>query len=250
MAKIIFYNSRKLKLVGNLCSINSKSIIIMAHGFTNDKYSNGRFEKLASAWNSIGHDSLAFDFSGCGESESDFITVSNQVDDFKSALNLCIEKGYNKIALFGNSYGSLICLKSYRSEIATIMLTCPITESMYYNWEDYFNKNDLEKIYNVGYAEIRISPEKTCKISKQTLIDFEKIDQKELLHKIICPVLIIHGDNIIDKEELELLEKSKKGMKYLPVSSRLEILHGEKHGLRNKWDEVVEITKNWLLKYM
>jgi hypothetical protein len=142
MKIITFYNSRKLKLVGNLYSVDSKSLVIIAHGFTNDKFSNGRFEKLASAWNSIGHNAFAFDFSRCGESEQDFITVSNQVDDLKSAMNLFIE------------------------------------------------------------------------------------------------------------EEVELLEKSKKGMKHLSESSRLEILHGEKHGLRNKWDDVVEMTKNWLLKYL
>jgi esterase/lipase len=250
MQKITFLNSRNLKLIGDLYSLNSKSIVIMAHGFTNDRKSNGRFEKLALMWNSIGHDAFAFDFGGCGESDSEFITVSNQVNDLKSALNLFTEKGYNKISLYGNSYGSLICLKSYTPKISTIILTCPITDSMHYKWEEHFDKKDLEKIYNTGSAEIRISPERIFKISKQTLLDFEKINQKKLLSNIICPVLIIHGNNITDKEELELLEKSKKGMKYLSVSSKLEILEGERHGLRDKWDEVVNQSKDWLLKYM
>ena len=58
MEQITFRNSRDLRLVGNLYSSNSKSIIIMCHGFMSNKYSKGRFEKLAIAFNKCGFDAL------------------------------------------------------------------------------------------------------------------------------------------------------------------------------------------------
>lgn len=74
MDKISFNNSRGLKIVANLYSVGSNKLIIMAHGFMNDKSSNGRFEKLSESLNKVNYDILAIDFSGCGESEDDDIT--------------------------------------------------------------------------------------------------------------------------------------------------------------------------------
>jgi alpha-beta hydrolase superfamily lysophospholipase len=83
-------------------------------------------------------------------------------------------------------------------------------------------------------------------ITKQTLKDFESIHQETLLTRVKCPVLIIHGNNQQDEEELMLLERSKKGMQFLSESSTLEIIQGGRHGLRSKWNEVVELTVQWL----
>jgi hypothetical protein len=58
--KVSFKNSRGLNLVGNLYQSNSKSIIIMCHGFMSDKYSKGRFEKLGIALNNNGFDASLY----------------------------------------------------------------------------------------------------------------------------------------------------------------------------------------------
>ena len=247
--KIVFKNSRNLNLAGNLFDIGSNKIVILAHGFTNNKSSNGRYDRLAEALTACGYDALAFDFSGCGESDDDVITASNQVDDLNSAIEYALSKGYKKISLFGNSFSTLSCLRCFRKEINSMVLTGALTDSMNYNWKDYYSEEELKKLEIDGFFFVNFSSGRVFKISKQTLLDFEQINQKELVEKITCPVLIIHGDNIEDEEEIQLLERSKKAIKMLPETCRLEIIAGGRHGLRAEWDTVISLTCEWYKKY-
>ena len=246
--KVTFKNSRELTLVGNLFSVGSNKIIIMAHGFTNNKSSNGRFDKLAEALNSLGYDALSFDFSGCGESDDDVITASNQTDDLNSAIEYALSMGYKKLSLFGNSFGTLSCLRCFRKEIASMVLTGALTDSMKYNWEDYYLEEQLKKLDIDGFFFVNSPSGRVFKISKQTLLDFEQINQKELAEKITCPILIIHGDNLEDEEEIQLLERSKQAIKLLPETSVLEVISGGKHGLRAEWDTVISLAGEWYKK--
>jgi len=246
--KIKFKNSRGLKIVGNLYRVDSHIIIIMAHGFTNDKSSNGRFDDLAEALNKAGYDVLAIDFSGCGESDDDSITLNNQVDDLNSAIQFALEKGYKKIGLFGNSFGTLACLKNYKKEVITMVLVGALTDSMQYDWNDYFSKEQLDNLHKQGF--FYFCTNRKHKITNQTLMDFEQINQKDLFRNIDCPILIIHGDNSKDQEELQLLERSKKAIKTIIDNSKLEIVKGAKHGMRKDWDKVIDITCKWYSKYI
>lgn len=249
--QISFYNTRGLKLAALLKSVSSKAIVILAHGFTNNKSSNGRFDRLSESLNKIGYDTLAFDFSGCGDSDDDTITSQNQMDDLSSAIEFALLKGYEKIGLFGNSLGALACLKCYRNEIVTMVLTCPITDSMHYKWSDYFSRDQMDELERNGYFYMGSSSDsRKHKIVKQTLMDFEQVNQRDLIRNIICPVLIIHGNCEEDYEEMQLLERSRKAIELLPGNSKLEIIEGAKHGLRNEWEKVIEISCNWYIEQM
>ena len=68
-------------------------------------------------------------------------------------------------------------------------------------------------------------------------------------NNLFCPVLIIHGDNIEDEEEIQLLERSKQAIKSLPKTSRLEIIAGGKHGLRAEWATVISLACEWYKKH-
>ena len=71
MERVTFTNSRNLTLSGNFYPSNTTSIIIMCHGFASNKDAGGRFERLSKSLNTFGFNTLAFDFSGCGESDDD-----------------------------------------------------------------------------------------------------------------------------------------------------------------------------------
>ena len=243
MEKISFNNSKGSKIVANLYNTGSDKVIIIAHGFMNYKSSNGRFEILSKILNKANYDSLAIDFSGCGESEDDEITSKNQVDDLSYAIEFALTKGYKKIALFGNSFGTLACLRSYRREIITIVLIGPIMEGMKYDWNEYFSKEQMKDLNYKGF--FYSDTDRRHKITKQTLKDFENINQEELIEKINCPILIIHGNNIEDDEELQLLERSKKAINKLSHDSRLEIIDGGRHGLYDDWSKVIDSTIIW-----
>ena len=250
MERVTFRNSRNLYLVGNLYTSNSKSIIIMCHGFTSDKYSSGHFPKLAAAFNEHGFNVLNFDFSGCGESDDDSLTIEKQVDDLKSAILYVKAKGYKKIALYGHSLGTLICLKNYAPEIKTMVLLGALTNSMKYDWEEFFSKEQMEELKEKGYITQYTSEEvrKKIIIHRKILEGFELINQKELLEGVKCPVMIIHGNN--DEEESLLWERSKAGIDLLSTDSKLMFIDGADHSFLDHIDKVIESAVDWFMKYL
>lgn len=249
MERVTFKNSRDLTLVGNLYPSTSKSIIIMCHGFMSNKHSKGRFKRLAISFNKCGYSALLFDFSGCGESDDDFLTVEKEVDDLKSAIQFVKSKGYEKIALYGHSLGTLICLKSYTPEITTMVLSGALTDSMKYDWDEFFAKEQMKELEEKGYLTEHTPKEvrKKIVIDKRILKDFELINQKEVLKDVNCPVLIIHGNN--DEEEKLLCERSKVAMSLLSSDSKLEVIEGANHSFLEYFDIVIKVTTDWFVKH-
>ena len=250
MVRVTFKNSRDLNLVGNLYEADSKSIIIMCHGFTSDKFSRGRFEKLSKAFTGLGYNALAFDFSGCGESDDDSLSVDKEVDDLKWAIKFVKDRGYNEIGLYGHSLGTLICLKSFTDEIKTMVLSGALTDSMKYNWDKEFTRKQMVELKEKGYiTESRPNDiRENIIIDKQALRDFDIINQKELLKDITCHILIIHGNE--DEEERLLLERSKRGMSLLSKDSKLEIIHGANHSFMEHFDILTNLASDWYLEHM
>ncbi len=248
MKKVEIINSKGLKLVGNFHSVQSNILIIMVHGFTNDKSSNGRFDNLAMTMSEIGYDSLAIDFSGSGESDDAALTAEIQAEDMQSVIDYAIENSYHNIALFGNSFGTLACLRNYREEVKTMVLVGALTDSMSYDWHAFFSEEQMKTLEIKGcfYDDT----ERKHKITKQTLLDFKEVNQDELIRDVKCPVLIIHGDNSDDKEELLLLFRSKNAIKKLPECSKLEIIKGGKHGMHEHWNSVIELTAEWFQQFL
>jgi pimeloyl-ACP methyl ester carboxylesterase len=250
MERVTFKNSRNLTLVGNFRSALSKSAIVLAHGFTSDKSSDGRFDRLGESLHSIGYSVLAFDFSGCGESDNDILDIGHQIDDLNSAISFVQSEGAHAVGLHGHSLGSLICLKCFSPMISTMVLTGALIDGMQYDWSRFFAPEQVRQLDERGYLVATDRTGKARKIGRQILEDFALIDQETLLQSVACPVLIIHGNNPGDREELQLLERSRRGMKFLCPASRLEVIEGGNHGLREHYDKVVELAKSWFLRHL
>jgi alpha-beta hydrolase superfamily lysophospholipase len=73
MEAVSFRNARDRRLVGLLHRADPVRIVVMAHGFCNDKSSQGRFDRIAEALHREGLSVLRFDFGGCGESDDETI---------------------------------------------------------------------------------------------------------------------------------------------------------------------------------
>lgn len=248
MKRIIFKNSRNQSLVGNLYSSESESIIIMSHGFTGDKSEEGRFDKVAESLNKSGYNVLTFDFSGCGESEDDTLTVGKQVDDLKSAIKFVKSKGYKKIALFGHSLGGLISLKCFTPEIITMVLWAPVTAKVKYSWDKEYSKEQLEELSKKNYVTKSKDKgvRKTIQIDKQMFIDRESLNQKKLLKKVKCPVLIIHG-----KQDLSVpYSDSEDAIKLLTKKSKLELVDKAGHGFYDSMNIIVNLSNAWFRKHI
>ncbi len=221
----------------------------MCHGFMSNKYSKGRFEKLVIAFNEYGFNALAFDFSGCGESDNDSLIIEKEVDDLKSAILYVKSKGYKKIALYGHSLGTLICLKSYVSEIVTMALSGALTGFMKYNWNDFFTEEQMKELKEKGYITEYTYEERRdiIIIDRKILEGFELINQKKILKRVKCPILLIHGNN--DEEENLLYERSKVAINLLSADSQLEVINGADHSFLDHFDIVVKLTVDWFSKY-
>ena len=249
MERVTFKNSRNLTLVGNLYPAVSDKIIIMCHGFCSDKNSRGRFPRLAKKFNEIGYNAFSFDFSGCGESDNDSLTMAKEVDDLKSAIAFIKSKGFNKIALYGHSLGTVICLKCYSPEIITMALSGAGTDSMKYDWNDFYSKEQIKELEENGYLTEKVDGvRKEIIVDQQMLKDFELVRQEELLSGITCPILIIHGDN--DEEERLLCGNSKRGMRLLSSDSRLFIINGANHSFMDHLDKLVDLVSNWMKRFL
>ncbi|MBA3064504.1 alpha/beta hydrolase [Candidatus Woesearchaeota archaeon] len=248
MEKVKFKNLRNKTLVGNLYTTNSKSIILMAHGFTGDKSGEGRFDKIAKSLNDIGYNILSFDFSGCGESDDDTLTVEKQVDDLNSDIKFVKSKGYQNIGLFGHSLGGLISLKCFTPEIVTMVLWAPVTNKIKYRWDKRYSKEQLQELEDKGYLTLIRDKgvRRKILIDKRMLAYRESIDQKDLLNNVNCPIMIIHGN----KDESVPYTDSQDVIKLLSSDSELEIIDGANHGFYNHLDILIDLTKKWFIKHL
>ena len=251
MVKIFIKNSRGFIIAANHWFAGSESIIVMASGFTGDKSMNGRFEKLANKFSQGGISVITFDYCGCGESDDEILTPANAVHDLISVVSYAKNRGYKNIGLYGQSYGALVCLKGYSGDIKTMVLCGALTGKMNYNWENFYTKDQLEEISKNGHMRIFKDPGSSRDmviIDKKMLDDFELIDQEQLLRKIECPVLIIHGDQ--DEEERSLYEISRTGMKYLPRDSKIEIIEGADHKFSDHLNIISDLSLKWFTSYL
>lgn len=244
MNKITFQNSKGINLVGVLHIPKEKTIsaVIISHGFAANK-DRARFIKLAENLSKNGFAVLRFDFGGCGESEDREITVKNQVDDLKSAINYMRKNGYQNIGLLGESLGGLTSILAYDENIKALVLWAPVTQS---KTPFIIQKEELQKELNNKGFIIYKKDEREFKVPKEYLEERQAVNQKEILSKIKSPVLIVHGD----KDNVVPLEQSKSAMQFLSKDSKLEIVKNGDHKLNDKMDTVIPLSVNWLKKYL
>lgn len=249
--RITFKNTRGKTLVGNLYVTNPESIVLMAPGSCSDKSSQGRFDIYAKGLHEIGISTLAIDFSGCGESDDDFLTIEKEVDDLKSAIRLVQSEGYQKIGLFGNSLGGLISLMAYSPQISTIAMTGGLTGPVKFEWDKLLTSEQKQELQEKAHVTVK-NPHNMHR--KQVVLDhtffqeFERVNQKDLLKTIKCPVLMIHGDG--DEEERAGHQLSQAGLSYLPKGSEIKVLSGADHGFWGHIDQAATLLQNWFKEYL
>ena len=246
MEQIEFKNSRGLTLVGELYPSDSNTVIVMAHGLTGDKHEGGRFDKAAEVLQGS-FSIFKFDFSGCGESEDDTITVEKEVDDLKSAIQLVRSRGLTDIALLGLSLGALVSVRVYDESIKAMVLWAPVTNAAT-TPEVYYGSDKVKELEETGVlTRIRKNAQRVkVVIGKQLFDEWKSINQQQLLSRIKIPVLIIHGD----QDSRIPLSDSQKALEYLPTSSKLEVVEGSDHIFNNRVDVFIDLTKVWFRHHL
>jgi pimeloyl-ACP methyl ester carboxylesterase len=245
MVRISIKNNRGFMLSANHWFSGGESLIIMSAGFAGDKSMEGRFDHLAEKFYEAGFGVIAYDYCGCGESDDEILTPENAVQDLLAVIRYAKHRGYVNIGLFGQSYGTLVSLRASSKDVAGMVLAGAITGCINYYWDNHYSEQQMDELKRTGYMMIKRESDTRdiVIINREMLEDFDRINQEDLLGRVRCPVLIIHGDK--GKEEGKLLATSREGMKFLPRGSRLEIIEGADHKFDKHLAEVADLSIKW-----
>lgn len=247
MQSVSFKNSRGLNLAGNFYDIGARKGIVIAHGFAGDKLGTGKYEKLAAKLNEAQFNVLAFDFSGCGESDDDTLTLEKHVDDLKVAIHFLKQEGSSSVGLVGYSLGGLVAAMVWDEDVRTLVLWAPVTSAKKEPRSSY-SSEQLAELDRTGFiTKIKDhGPRSKVIIDGKMLEERRNIRQKELLSRITAPVLIIHGD----QDEKVPVESSRRAIQYLSPSSMLKVVAGGTHDLNQQMDKYIPVTVQWFLQHL
>jgi alpha/beta superfamily hydrolase len=192
--KITFENASGDTLSGMLhhpISGTRHGSVILCHGMESDRNSE-KLIFLGHALAEKGIISLRFDFRYVGESSGKFedITYTGEVDDLKAAHTLMQSRQPGKTAIFGSSMGGTVALLFAAQEptvAALVTLAAPLHP-------ENFPKRILTSAQLQQWRDRGFTIHNGRRLNISLLADLEKIDVPAAARKILCPVLILHGD--------------------------------------------------------
>jgi alpha-beta hydrolase superfamily lysophospholipase len=241
METIQIQSTRGIKLSAAFYPTKLDKAIVICHGFTSSK-DRARHIQNAQTLHQAGYAVIRFDFAGCGQSEDAEITVKGQVQDLQSVIKFIKQKNYSKIAIVAESLGGLITSKVQDSSIKTMVLWAPVTAKREAAKEKFIiKKNERVVEQNDSFLVFKKDGRRHT-IPVGYFQEREMVNQKELLSKIICPVLIIHGNN----DTTVSLEMSKRAIRFLSNKSKLEVIDAMDHSFKGFEDQIINLTKDWM----
>lgn len=244
--KITFKNSKGDRLVGVLRDDKkSSAVAVFVHGFATGKDSR-KITTLEQTLNEQGIATFRFDIWAHGESDGDFenVTVSEAVDDVKQAVGFVQNNGYEKIGLYGSSFGGAACiLAAPDSRLDCLVLISPVAD---YATRDTLEQNDeIKKWKEKGFRVKERWDGKQLQVKYSFVEDYQKLNGLESAKHISAPTMVIHGD----VDESVPIELSKQLITHLP-DGQLIIYPGCDHGYSRQQDfdkMITQVTEFFVL---
>lgn len=244
--RVSFRNPRGLNLVGDLYPGGSSAIVV-AHGFTGDRHEDGRLDAAARALHRDGYTVVAFDFAGSGESDDDPVTIEGEADDMRGALSFLRDRGAGDVGVLGFSLGAVAAVRAAGDNARTMVFWAPVTASLarpenMYSWEQL---HELERTGRITWGK-DAGPRRDIVIDGRHLEERRSLDQAELLGRLRCPVLILHGS----RDEIVPLDDSRSAATMLPPGSRLKVVRGAGHASNARLGAFIRLTRRWFRRRM
>lgn len=205
-----------------------EKIIILIPGYSSHRKRNGPSAILRSMLDE-GHACIAFDPSGCGESDGDIgqMTISDWVEDTLAIIAFAKSRGYNEFALIGTSGGSQVALGAAAKEPAITRLALRSAIADYQSIRAMQQGEEgIKQWRETGFREYVNGEGKPLQISYQFFEDAGQYKIASLKDKIACPTLIINGDqdtNVPIDQAYELQEA---------LDAKLVVVKGAEHDLK------------------
>lgn len=229
---------------------STNAAVLFAHSFLADRHSGEHFDRLSAAYRGAGYATLEFDFSGCGDSDDDVITLASQVEDLHSASAWLRAQGFDRQILHAHSFGTLVALKARPQAAKAMLLTGMITGPLSFEWDQIFSSTQLDDLERSGRAQIpddTYSKREFFVISKQTLIDLSMNEADDLLDDLSAPILAIYD---ADDEHLGLVEMAQEEFARLPDGSRVEVLRDARFGAHEGVDRLRDMSVQWASRHV
>lgn len=249
--KVQTLNTSNERLVGIKTSpdIKNKKLpaVVLVHGFGVTKEEYGFFTELSKQLANNNILSFRFDFSGCGESEGDYINTS--MTKLKNDLNTILEYVKNDQSVNKNNIGILGCslgcptVVALHSRLKTFVLVSPVVhlKNVMFN---LFKKNGG---YFPNGISIRIKADgRIIKVKPNFWKDMDNYNILKLIKEISAPLLIIHGNNdeTVPLSETEDLYRNANNPK------QKQIISGGKHGSDLNETNANKIIIDWFIDHL
>ena len=217
---------------------------LLAHCFTcsKDLFTTTRIAKGLAAG---GYLTMAFDFTGLGESGGEMATttVATNVADLTQAAVALIRRGAGPCVLIGHSLGgsaAVLAASRLHTVNAVVAVASPASVA---HVEHLFDADALEWIRSDGRAEVKIGP-RPVTIGREFLADLHRHDVTAAAAGLNRPMLVVQAgaDSVVGHDQTEALAEAG--------SATLHTVSGADHLFTNRdhSDELVRAILNWLSK--
>jgi len=219
--------------------------VLLVHGFGVERDESGLFSDIASKLSDVGYLVFKFDFSGCGESEGDYMETS--LSKLKSDLEVILDfvKRYsqvdkNRVGILAQSFGTSVAV-ALKPNVKAMVLMGSIAhpyEIMKELFKEDFNPN--------GISSRKRSNGEITKVKPNFWQDLGQYDLLEDIKKISCPILFIHGekdDKVSVSEMWAFYHVKRRGRE-------MDIEKGAGHDLKPKRKSVYLLVEDWFNKYL
>ena len=198
--------------------------VIFSHSFLSDRHASGIFDALGRAMRRAGYATLAFDYSGHGESGDEIITFDPLIEDFRSVSGWLADQGFARQICVGHEFGATVALRARAVAVQTYVLVSPVLGPLSYDWNLVFSDVQLSELESHGTTTVpndSSSVRRHFTINKGTLADMSMVSSEKVLRGLEVPVLITH--DAFD-EETGLLDRTRDAFHLLPDGSVVDMV--------------------------
>ncbi len=238
-----YFKSGVVRLAGDLEGPESKSIVVLGHGFSSSR-DNSTNAALCPLLHKAGIPTFRFDFFAHGDSEGDFaevtptLTLQNTLD----AIAHVRRKGYERIAYFGGSLGGYVgYFVASQEELCALCVKCPVAD--FGSVTRDLVEDDLETWREKGHSHyFSHSQQKRIKINYTFASEGIENPAYPVMVNIKVPTLIIHGgaDTVVP------VEQSKRAATLIP-HCLLAVVDGAGHEFQAEtFDKMIQLAAAFL----
>ena len=246
MERLEFTGGAGAKLVGALHRPPDGTEVVgaalLAHCFTcsKDLFTTTRIAKGLAAG---GYLTMAFDFTGLGESGGEMATttVATNVSDLTQAAVALIRRGAGPCVLVGHSLGgsaAVLAASRLHTVNAVVAVASPASVA---HVEHLFDADALEQIRSDGHAEVKIGP-RPVHIGRDFLDDLQRHDVTAAAAELNRPMLVVQAgaDTVVGPDQTTALAHAG--------SATLHTIADADHLFTNRdhSDELVRAILDWL----